>query len=201
MWDVCGAVSLRVTYTHGTGTVSPPTGPDTIREPPAISSPTLWPELRCQGPSPPCPGLQGHPQWLPGDLRPRQVVIRDPHSPDPQAGGEPAEDAGKPGQQDHHLWTEGSGWDTQPGCDRLRSQLKGHEKAPHSLSIVSTGKSMAIRPESIRALDWNLSPRNGLCAPKTSASAPAGRRNCLWGTCNWSSLSENPGLLGRAGWQ
>ena len=72
---------------------------------------------------------------------------------------------------------------------------------PRSLSVLSTGKSMAIRPKSIRALDWNSSPRNGLCAPKTSASAPAGRRNCLRGTCNWSSSCENPGLLGRAGWQ
>lgn len=47
----------------------------------------------CQGPSPPCPGLQGHPQWLPGDLRPRQVV-RDPHSPDPKQEESPLEDAG-----------------------------------------------------------------------------------------------------------
>ena len=55
------------------------------------------------------------------------------------------------------------------------------KRAPRSLSVLSTGKSMAIRPESIRALDWNSSPRNGSCAPKTSASAPAGHRNCLPG--------------------
>lgn len=114
--------------------VSPPTRPDTTREPPAIPSRTLWPEPRCQGPSPPCPGLQGHPGWLPGDLRPRQVAVRDPCSPNPQVGGEPAEDAGKPGQQDH-LWTEDSGWDTQPGWDRLRSQLKGQEGPSQSVSF------------------------------------------------------------------
>lgn len=179
--------------------MSPPTRPDTTREPPAIPSQhcgmshsardPLHPALGCRDIHGGCLVISGPGRWPSGT----------PVAPTPKWEESPLRMQASQASRTTCGQRTVAGIHSQAGTGSGASSKV--ERAPRSLSVLSTEKSMAIRPESIRALDWNSSPRNGSCASKTSASAPAGRRNCLRGTCNWSSLCENTGLLGQAGWQ
>ena len=198
------AVSLLVTYTHGAG--SPRTWPDTTREPPTIQLPTLLPERRCQPTPPPHaapprlgpPGIHGGCLAISGQGRRHQ----DPLQPPLPKGGGPAEDAEAPASGTT-CGQKGSGWDTRPGRDGLGGQAEGGERAPHGLSVVSTGKrALGSDPRPSKCSAGRKVPEMGPAhpgrplrpAPRPRATEPAP------GNLQRELLMREPGSEGRAGW-
>lgn len=108
-----------------------------------------------------------------------------------------------PGQRDH-LWAEGQWLDTWPGRDGLGGQAEGGERAPHGLSVVSTGKrALGSDPHPSKCSTGRKVPEMGpahpgrplRAAPRPRATEPAP------GNLQRELLMREPGSEGRAGWQ